>query len=454
MIKQYKLPTLLALFLLVIGIAAGVFLVQSDKIFQSQATPEITPQQVRITNVSDKSFTVSWITDGATDSFISYGVSASLGSVSNQKTTKKQIHHIQVTELSAATTYYFKLSSDTKLFDNNGNVYQIKTAPLINLPAPSPVIIFGNIVASGKPVSEALVYVNLLGVTSLSTVTDTSGRWSIPISTSRSTTLTSYAAFNTNSTAEIFVQAGTLGVATAKVKVNAASPVPAISIGENHDFTNLKVLPSEGLPTSQINIPTDTSAPASKFSVDESSGTAKVKVTLSSIRDQEQVNTLKPSFVGTGTPKTQITITLQSPTTYTAKVTVDANGNWSWTPPSSLETGAHTLTLSWVDENGQTQTLKRTFTVMVTGTSSLPSFTATPSGSPAIASPTPTPTLTPTPTPKPATGSAETTSSGRIALPATTSAEIAAGSLTPSIAIFIMGIVLVLLGLFFPKFKT
>lgn len=457
--RQVKLPTILGLILLVLGVASGVVLVQTRQIFRAAADPSEIPQQVKITDINDKSFVVSWVTEKPTLGFVSYGTSESLGSVANQKPSLSQsslIHYIVVENLKPATNYFFKVGSGKNTFGKNGQAHQVKTAPTLSS-VPQTDIIFGTVnTSSGTPASGVVVYTNLPGATTLSSLTDEGGKWTIPLSTARVTNLSSFAPYNPQTEIiDIMVQGGGSELASAKVPAGAAKPVPPITLGKTHDFTKLAPLPEGGTPKSQINLPEETTAssPAlqSGFSLDDlgSPATKSVNIKLLSPGGEEKINTDKPQFTGTGTPGTSFAIKVESEATYSAKVTVDKNGDWLWSPPKNLSPGEHTVTLSWQDEKGQTKTIKRSFTVLAAGQSSIPSFTATPSGSTtssAKASPSPSPTAKPKASPSPTA-----TPFGRSSLPSTSSGVPVAGSLTPSLGILIMGLVLLLAGFFLPK---
>ncbi|MEK7565500.1 MAG: hypothetical protein AAB506_00445, partial [Patescibacteria group bacterium] len=61
-----KIPTLFGIFLLLLAVGATVFGVTTVRRYLAQASPQIIPKDVRITNITDSSFTVSYITDGST----------------------------------------------------------------------------------------------------------------------------------------------------------------------------------------------------------------------------------------------------------------------------------------------------------------------------------------------------------------------------------------------------
>lgn len=76
--KIKTIPTLIALTLLLAGIAGGVLFIQQAPGWLLRASPEATPKQIKTTNVTGGSFSVSWITEGEVSGFLKYGTDGSL----------------------------------------------------------------------------------------------------------------------------------------------------------------------------------------------------------------------------------------------------------------------------------------------------------------------------------------------------------------------------------------
>lgn len=436
---QLRLPTLFGLLVLVVGIAAGVFLVQRAQLFSLRASPEETPKQVKITNITDRSFSVSWTTDKEVLGFIVYGKSPSLGSTVRNSTTPSSTHLVKVESLSANTKYLFKIGSGGGQYDNNGQPYEITTASP-GTGTPSSEVIFGTVEnAQGSPATGALVYVSIPGVSPLSSITDNQGNWTIPLAIARATDLTRYANPDPTTPTQITVQGSRGEIAQATILIGAARPVPPIKLGQSHDFTNLKPVESSSVPASNLEVPEEfelqQESTTSGFDVQDvgSPVTETNTVTLSSPEEKEKVYTAKPQFVGKGTPGTTLSITVESSHVYSDEVTVDESGSWSWSPPGSLSPGEHTATISWRDERGNERSIIRSFTILAAGQNDdLPSFTASPSGQTATPSPSPTP-------------------SPRVTIPSTESGVPVSGNLTQTLALFIMGVGLLLSGIFLPR---
>ena len=428
--RNRRIPTILALFLLLIGVISGVILIKNAPRWLAGASQEITPKQVKITNVSENSFAVSWITDEQTNGFIQYGTGGELSFTAADDRDQLSggqgkffTHHVTVRSLTPATNYFFKINSGGKTFDDNGQPYQIKTAPTIQGAMPDSDIAYGTILKQdGSPAEGVIVYLSLANAAPLSTLTKASGSWVIPLNLARLPDLSSWANYDKEaSVEEIFVQGGAAGTATAIAVTKNDSPLPTITLGGNFDFRQALLSPT----------PTPTQASSgSRFSV-ENLSPPTLPLQIINPSSGEKVSTSTPEILGTGPAGEVLTITINSPETFTAQVTINEDGSWSWTPPTNLSPGEHTVTVSLADG----RKITRSFTVLAAGSSDLPSFTATPS---ATITPSPTPIPSPTPTATPV---------ARAAMPSTEAGVPESGYLTPTFLFFILGTALMFLGI-------
>ncbi|MCJ7829716.1 fibronectin type III domain-containing protein, partial [Patescibacteria group bacterium] len=442
--------------------AGGVVMIKNGSDFFLKASPTLIPSQSKVTNITDNSFTVSWLTEDKTSGFVKYGTEQNLSFTAaddrNQlsgKTDNFNTHHITLKNLKPATAYLFKIGSGNKIFDSNGQPYQVTTAKTAKTP-PANDVAYGTVVnQSGQAVEGAVVYLSLANASPASTLTKASGSWVIPLNLIRSADLADWASYDKEaSIEEIFVQAGALGTATVVATTKNDSPMPKITLGQNFDFRKIAEIKPEEEKTQMENQATESSKFALEATPTASStpvATASKELKIINPDQNEKLNTQKPEILGTAPVGETLTITIQSTATYSGTVKVDNQGNWKWSPPTNLEPGEHTVTASYLDKNGQKQTVSHTFLVLASGTSGLPSLTATLSGS---ATPSPTPTATsasqtasPSPTPT-------STTSGRISMPSTEGGVPSSGYLTPTFLVFIIGCSLIFLGLFLKiKFK-
>ena len=374
MCKTAKIPTILGIVLLLAGVSIGVLFVQRENIFNLSAAPSETPKEVRITNITDRGFSVSWLTDKPTNGFISYGKNKSVGTIINQDSVQGQssyIHHVTADNLEANTSYSLKIGFGKAGIDKS-KLYSVKSGPTLKNPS-STDIIFGTVVdAQNKPVAGSVVYLTAPGVTPLSAVTDKQGKWVYVFSTARRTDLSAFATYDKNETLlEIFVQAGNEKFSSAKIKTGAARPVPTMTLGKIHDFTNLKPVSDGKAPASELDLTRVEPATSSSPSPSPKSGFSQPLA--------QAKNSPSPSPKGSPKPS-------PSPS------------------PKAV-------------------------------------------GGPTSASPSPkaSPVASPSPSPKPAaTAGSATTLTSTGTLPS-------AGNLTTTMFIFIIGLVLVVIGLFVPQ---
>ena len=462
--NQSKIPTIIGIVILVAGLALGVFLIRTQNIFRLGATAEAMPKDVRITNITDTSLSVSWTTDKKTTGFITWGESeGKMGNVDEDELQgDNYTHYVTVIGLSPQTPFFFKINSDGADFDNNGIPWKTQTGPAINTPSSSSTISGNLLTAQGTPAENALIYVTVGGASALSTTTSKDGSWVITISPLRTSDLTS--AFNINENTdviEISAIAGPEGTSSAEIYLMAARPVPPMILGQTHNYKNAPTSTTGELPKATLELP-QTATRESKFESEGAVVPSAKTVSITSIDEGESISSERPEFFGEGPAGTTITITVESETV-SGTTNVSSNGLWSWSPPQNLEPGSHKITISWTDVNGIVRSVSRTFIVQA---SEVPAYEATPSATP-TQTPTPAPTSTPTstprgmatPTPTPGTNITPTPSASASATPKPSATALGpsptappappeSGTGMPTILLFGLGTILLLLGFF------
>ena len=430
--KKNTIPTILGILFLAVGTIAGTFLLNSRQIFRLGASGDAAPKDVRVSNIDDTGFTVSWVTDKEVSGHVLWGAAQS-GVTNTQKEGAEDIksftHNVTVSGLVADKNYYYKINSDGYTFDNNAIPWQVATGTAIGTGGSQGLISGSILTATGTPVEKAIVYMNVEGYLA-STVSSSTGNFVFQLGSVRTQDIGSYQNVNPAQTLiEISVQAGQGGVASAQMYSQSGNPAPPIVIGQIQDFRNLPAsvngqspdvnlnLPADATRESKFNVPTDLSAPAA------------TTVILENIDNGEIVSSTKPEFMGKGPEGTTISITVESENPISEVVNVPKSGSWNWSPPTDLAPGNHKITLSWKDASGITRSLTRNFVIQA---AEIPAFEATPSQS--LATPTATATATPKAT---ATASAEP-------IPVT-------GSLTPTFVLSIMGIAVMIFSFFIWK---
>lgn len=228
------LHKVIILIILISGLLVGLYLLSQQTNLFPKAAPQITPQEVKISNLSDNSFTVSWVTpDKPTIGFVSYGQGNLTETALDDRDTAgpkpRTTHHITLKNLIPQTTYLFKISSAGQTFDNNGQPYSVTTTPTTQDTPPLPQPIFGKVkTADSKPPQEAVVYVEIGEGTLLSSYTRADGNWLVTLNNARTKDLSTYLTPQDQDRVAVTIQAGIEGFiskATTLAKKNELSAI-------------------------------------------------------------------------------------------------------------------------------------------------------------------------------------------------------------------------------------
>lgn len=395
-IWRKQIPTLLGIAIITIGIAVTSFLVKNGTIFKSQAQFAQTPQNPKISNVTDTSFTVTFTTQEESTSSISFGKDKNLGQVAfddrdqnSDLVVPRKIHSITVKKLTPQTTYFFSITSGQKLFLDNGNPFEVSTGPTIKDLPLSQLSLKGQIILpDGDKPKEAIIYATTDDSQVISTIINEDGSYVLPINTMRSSDLSSYFSFGEDTIIKILMVNETL---ESNVITSAYQDIlPTITLSNDYDFT-ISDTPSIASPSAEF-------AGFPSISLTEESGSVSAGTPRITLPKQDQEFTdQKPQFSGTALPNEKVTITIHSPENIETEVTADASGSWKYRPTNPLSPGEHTITITTRDALGILKTITQSFTVYAQGTQINQS--ATPSATPTLfvsPSPTSTPSSIPT----------------------------------------------------------
>lgn len=239
--KKAKIPSFLGILILLIAVISIIFIMNSASFFNSGAKDNsLSPQDVKVTNITDASFTVTWITDTQTIGFVEY--SSTDGGIKSIPTTNSKTHLITIKNLNPATSYTFKINSGGTYFDNNSNPWT--TTTLSSQLASESSQVSGKIVnANNFPAKDALIFVSLNNNTYSAKVTE-SGNWVISIPKEESSSII-----------QILVESSVSEIASAQIQLKDANPVPTISLGKSYDFRNEENNPSLDAPKLELTLP-------------------------------------------------------------------------------------------------------------------------------------------------------------------------------------------------------
>ena len=136
-----RIPTLLGILLIIIGVGITSYLVKTGVILTSKAGPSEIAQNIRISNVTDRSFTISFTTEALVIGSINFGKDKNLGQTAlddrdGQGVLKEhKIHYITVKNLDSSSDYYFSITSGSKEFLQKAEPFIVKTAPASSGPS-------------------------------------------------------------------------------------------------------------------------------------------------------------------------------------------------------------------------------------------------------------------------------------------------------------------------------
>ncbi|MFH1962516.1 MAG: fibronectin type III domain-containing protein [bacterium] len=119
------------------------------------------PKHLRITNVTDKEFTVSWRTGDKGRGSVSYGTTTALGSTAAD-VVSRDVHYVTVENLKPDTVYCFDVTGSGITDDNQGRHFLVKTgASMINT-SPGSNFVTGYVYEYRNiPAQGAVVYVTI-----------------------------------------------------------------------------------------------------------------------------------------------------------------------------------------------------------------------------------------------------------------------------------------------------
>jgi len=385
-----RIPTLLGILLIVVGIGITSYLVESGVILTSKAGPSETAQNIRITNVTDRSFTVSFTTEAPVIGSINFGKDKNLGQTAlddrdRQGVLKEhKIHHITVKNLDSSSDYYFSITSGSKEFLQKDEPFIVKTAAVSSGSFDGGKTIKGKVVLpNGDSPAEAAVYLNSDNSQTLSTLVKEGGFYSLSTNSLKTEDLTSYFTFSDEIVFRLLVLGEDSLTSNARFNSSESEELPVITLGSDYDFT-------------QSNLSTASSSASIGFSSLAAQESTTGKIPKINIPKSNQTFTdSQPKFSGTALPNSTVDITINSLENIKTQVVTDIYGNWSFRPTTPLSPGEHTITIITRDASGILRTIAQSFTVFASGSQVTES--ATPSAMP-IVTPTSIPISTPIPT--------------------------------------------------------
>lgn len=377
--KERKIPTILGIFLILATLYIGNSVVNRQTNTTTKASGSCDPISVQVTNITNKSATISFTTLSDCLSAISLGNQT----IENSK-GKSKIHYFDINSLEESKAYTFSVISDGKNYSLDSFNFKTGQKPTGEIPISD--LAWGKVYQSDHSLAtQAIVYFSVAGASPLSALVTSSGEWNITLATSFNESLTNYFSSPSNTEENLVVVDYSQTQTQIVGNTNHNNPVPDIIIGQNNFSAPSPVveLPQTSLLNQEYNFPDDTS------------------LTISNPDNNETLSTKRPNFFGTANPGDKLKIEVHSPVAINDSITADDDGSWDWSPSKDLTPGEHTITITDEENN----TISKKFIVLAAESNT--SFTASSS-----ATPTQKPTSTPIPTPTSIPTSVPSTSSG------------------------------------------
>lgn len=234
-----KIPTLVGLTILLIGLAGGVYLVTQNQTLKSKAAVSFQPKNINIANLNDTSATIYWQSDEATSGFIQAWIGSQDKSVYRDdrdpsSPESHKLHFVTLTKLQPNTTYFYQIHSGSVTFPEQPASFKtIATTQTLDW---SPLV--GTIIdTNNQAVDEVIITLDLPETHKLATITKTGGNFILPLAEVKVADLTSPPSPNTTYAAKLNVL-GTLKTAQATILLPPQDvALPPVVLGSNVDLT-------------------------------------------------------------------------------------------------------------------------------------------------------------------------------------------------------------------------
>lgn len=386
-ISQIKIPTYLGLILLMVILLATSWIAGNSTFINSRANTSTNPEGIKISNITDTSFTVSYATAEKTTGSVLYGEKITEGIVALDDRDKTagnpsphQMHYFTIEHLKPATLYNFTiLSGDTK-YDNSGSAYSVTTATTLSPDINNNREVTGTVILpDGSYPKEAVTYIQSINSQLLSVPIQNDGSYHFSLNLIRTQALDKYVQILDTDLFALTV-VGDGYQATAKAYAKDAAHVPLITLSQQYIFTSsVQATPIDSASSSAL------ISPANLLPKLTNENTIDKNPQILVPQKDQAFDDRQPEFTGTALPLSNVDIVIQSANQIRTSIQTDASGNWVYRPDTPLAPGTHTITITTRNESGLYQTIMQSFIVHAEGSQFID-----PSVSPTQPNPSPT----------------------------------------------------------------
>lgn len=246
-INRFKIPTILGLSIIFIGLASGLYLVLREQTLLSQAAPNVTAQNITFTNSTEDSVVISWQTNSETASFVTFGQNTSTEqTVFDDRDTSlpkpRLTHYVTLKNLLPQTRYQFKIVSGKIA----SGIKSFETAkPAANQTVLAPII--GSVLNDKASLDDGIVYLSIAGAATQSALIKSGGNFLIPLLYIRKTDLSDVYPLTDDMIAKLSIISDQ-GSANVGFKLTTSStPLAPIKLGQNLDLIDKEATPQAEL---------------------------------------------------------------------------------------------------------------------------------------------------------------------------------------------------------------
>lgn len=236
-----KIPTLIGLGVLLVGLAGGVYLTTQNQILKTRAAASFAPKNVNVYNLSASSAAIFWQTDEAVTGFVQF-VQAETSEKSIYRDDRDvntpqphKLHFVTLTNLTPNTTYSYQIYSGEIIYPNTPATFTtLSPTETLNW---NPVV--GIILnADNRPADEALIVLELANAQKQATVTKMGGNFIMPLSNLRTADLLKiFSGNNTPHKAKLIISSPQSS-SRVSIFVPSENPsLPPVILGKDADLT-------------------------------------------------------------------------------------------------------------------------------------------------------------------------------------------------------------------------
>lgn len=236
-----RIPTLLALTLLIASIAFGIFLFNVQRSKNESEKNTFQPQNISVANITSTSATIIWHTNTPTVGKVHINNTTHFDDRDDpQKPTVGHTHFVTVENLQPGTEYKAEIENNSIIYSEEPVLITTINAEIAEKATLNPELspIRGTVLSSAQqPAQEAIIILNLKDASPKATYVTTAGNYILPTTKLINSSLTDTLQLPNQQPATLEVRSGnriSFAQITLPIKEHT---LPSITLGKNENFT-------------------------------------------------------------------------------------------------------------------------------------------------------------------------------------------------------------------------